>query len=61
MLGQLSGEDEAHSSLDLARSHGGLLVVAGQVLGLSGDLVEDILQKKRRVQGEKVGQSKKSG
>ena len=44
MLGELTGEDEAHSGLDLARSHGGLLVVTSKVLCLSGDLVEDILQ-----------------
>lgn len=44
MLGKLTGEDEADSSLDFARSNSGLLVVAGQVLGLDGDLVKDILQ-----------------
>lgn len=44
MLGELTREDEADSGLDFARSHGGLLVVAGQVLGLDGNLVKDILQ-----------------
>ena len=43
MLGQLPGQDEAHCSLDLARGHGGLLVVAGQLGGLSGDLLKDIV------------------
>ena len=31
MLGELSGEDEAHGGLDLTGGHGGLLVVAGQL------------------------------
>ena len=42
VLGQLSGKDEPHSCLDLARGHSGLLVVAGQLSGLSGDLLEDV-------------------
>ena len=42
MLGQLAGQDEAHGSLDLAGSHGGLLVVASQLGGLSGNLLEDV-------------------
>lgn len=44
MLGKLTGEDEADSGLDFARSDSRLLVVAGQVLGLDGDLVKDILK-----------------
>jgi len=44
VLGELTGEDEADSGLNFARSHGGLLVVAGQVLGLDGNLVKDILR-----------------
>ena len=44
VLGELTGEDEADGSLDFARSNGRLLVVAGQVLGLDGNLVKDILQ-----------------
>jgi hypothetical protein len=42
MLGQLAGQDEAHSGLDLARGHCGLLVVAGQLGGLSGNFLEDV-------------------
>jgi hypothetical protein len=42
MLGQLSRKDEPDSSLDLARGHGGLLVVTGQLCGLRGDLLEDV-------------------
>ena len=43
MLGELTGEDEADSGLDLARSDGGLLVVASKAGGLGGDAVEDIV------------------
>ncbi len=42
VLGQLAGQDEAHSGLDLARGHCGLLVVAGQLGGLSGNLLKDV-------------------
>ena len=42
VLGQLARQDEAHSGLDLARGHCGLLVVAGQLGGLSGNLLEDV-------------------
>lgn len=42
MLGQLAGQDEAHSGLDLARGHCWLLVVAGQLGGLSGNLLKDV-------------------
>ena len=52
MLGKLTGEDEADSSLDFARSDGRLLVVAGQVLGLDGDLVKDILKKMKIFKNE---------
>jgi len=43
VLGQLSWEDEADSSLDLAGGHCGLLVVASQLGGLSGNLLEDVV------------------
>lgn len=43
VLGQLSWEDEADSGLDLAGSHGWLLVVASKVGSFGGDLVKDIL------------------
>ena len=42
MLGQLAGQDEAHSGLDLARGHSGLFVVARQLGGLSGNLLKDV-------------------
>ena len=43
VLGQLARQDEAHSGLDLARGHCGLLVVAGQLGGLSGNLLKDVV------------------
>ncbi len=43
VLGELSGEDEADSGLDLAGRQGGLLVVAAQATGLGGDLLEDVV------------------
>ena len=42
VLGQLSGEDEPDSGLDLARGHSGLLVVAGQLSSLCGNLLENV-------------------
>ena len=44
VLGQLSWQDEADSSLDLAGSHSWLLVVASKVGGFGSDFVKDILQ-----------------
>ena len=43
MLGQLAGQDEADSSLDLPAGHCRLLAVACQLGSLSGDLLELIL------------------
>ena len=43
VLGQLSWKDEPDSSLDLAGSHCGLLVVSGQLGSLRGNLVEDVI------------------
>ena len=43
VLGQLPRQDQAHSCLDLARGHSGLLVVAGQLGGLGGDLLKDVV------------------
>ena len=43
MLGELTGEDEAHSGLDLPGGDGGLLVVAGELGSLGGDLLEDVV------------------
>lgn len=42
MLGQLTGEDQTHRSLDLSGRDGGLLVVGGQLGGLSGNALEDV-------------------
>jgi len=43
VLGQLSWEDEADGSLDLAGGHSGLLVVASQLGCLCGNLLEDVV------------------
>ncbi|KAJ1280653.1 hypothetical protein BS78_04G249400, partial [Paspalum vaginatum] len=43
VLGELAGEDEAHGGLDLAGGDGGLLVVAGELGGLRGELLEDVV------------------
>uniref|UniRef100_A0A453MV66 Uncharacterized protein n=1 Tax=Aegilops tauschii subsp. strangulata TaxID=200361 RepID=A0A453MV66_AEGTS len=43
VLGELAGEDEADGGLDLPRRDGGLLVVAGQLGGLAGELLEDVV------------------
>ena len=42
VLGKLTGEDQAHGGLDLARRDGGLLVVCGKLGGLSCDALEDV-------------------
>ncbi len=42
VLGQLAGQDEAHSGLNLARGHCGLLVVARQLGSLNGNLLKDV-------------------
>jgi hypothetical protein len=43
VLGKLTRENKTNSSLDFPRRHSGFLVVACQVGGFSGDLIEDIL------------------
>ena len=43
MLGQLSGENEADGSLDLARGNGLPVVVASQTVSLNGKALEDIV------------------
>ena len=43
VLGELTGEDEAHGGLDLPGGDGGLLVVAGELGSLGGDLLEDVV------------------
>ena len=46
MLGELAGEDKAHRRLDLAGGDGGLLVVAGELGGLGGELLEDVVDER---------------
>ena len=46
MLGKLTGEQEAHGSLDLAGGKGVLLVVADETGRLGGDLLEDIVDER---------------
>lgn len=46
MLGQLTGEDEAHRGLDLPGGDGGLLVVSSQLGGLGSDTLEDVWKMK---------------
>uniref|UniRef100_A0A453FUJ9 Uncharacterized protein n=1 Tax=Aegilops tauschii subsp. strangulata TaxID=200361 RepID=A0A453FUJ9_AEGTS len=43
VLGELAGEDEADGGLDLPGRDGGLLVVARQLGGLAGELLEDVV------------------
>ena len=43
VLGQLTGEEEADSGLDLAAGDGGLLVVVGKAASFGGDALEDIV------------------
>ena len=45
MLGQFTGEEETDSGLDLPRGDGGSLVVVGETGSLSGDSLEDIVDK----------------
>ena len=43
VLGQLTGEQQAHGGLDLPGGDGGPLVVVSQARGLSGDALEDVI------------------
>ena len=43
VLGELTGEEEADGGLNLAGGEGALLVVADELGGLTGDLLEDIV------------------
>ena len=45
VLGQFTGEEETDSGLDLPRGDGGSLVVVSETGGLSGDSLEDIVDK----------------
>ena len=46
VLGQLSGEEEPYSSLDLPGGDGGPLVVVSQTGSLGGDTFEDIVDER---------------
>ena len=43
VLGQLTGQEETDSGLDLSAGDGGPSVVVGQTGGLSGDTLEDVI------------------
>ena len=43
MLGEFTGEEETDGSLDLSGGEGVLLVVADELGGLEGDLLEDVV------------------
>jgi len=43
VLGQLSGQEEPHSGLDLPGGDGGPLVVVGELAGLGGDALEQVV------------------
>ena len=43
MLGKLSGKEKSDGGLDLARRESSLLVVTGQLGGLEGDALEDVV------------------
>ena len=43
MLGELTGEEEPHSGLDLTGGDGGPLVVVGESGGLGGESLEDVI------------------
>jgi hypothetical protein len=45
VLGELSGEEEPDSGLDLPGGDGGPLVVVGQTAGLGGNALEDVVDK----------------
>lgn len=47
MLGQLTGEDQTDTGLDLSGGDGRLLVVGSQLRGLGGNTLEDILSQVR--------------
>ena len=49
VLGELAGEDQAHGGLDLPGGDRRLLVVAGQLGGLGGDLLNKEVEWRKRV------------
>jgi len=46
VLGEFTGQDKADAGLDLSRRYGRLLAVRGQLGGLSGDTLEDIIDER---------------
>ena len=46
VLGQLTGQEEPDSSLDLPGGDGGPLVVVGKTAGLGGDALKEIIDKR---------------
>ena len=46
MFGQLSGQEEPDSGLDLPGGDGGPLVVVGELAGLSGDALEQVVDER---------------
>ena len=46
VLGELTGEEEPDSGLDLARGDGGPLVVVSQTGGLGGDPLEQVVNER---------------
>jgi hypothetical protein len=46
VLGELTGKQEADSSLDLAAGDGGLLVVLGKTGSLAGNALEDVVDER---------------
>jgi hypothetical protein len=46
VLGQLTGEEQSHGSLDLSGGEGGLLAVAGQAGSLQSQALEDVVDER---------------
>jgi len=46
VLGELTREDEAHGSLDLARRDGVLLAVVSKAAGLGGEALKDVVHER---------------
>ena len=46
VLGEFSGEEEAHGGLDLSGGESVLLVVSNELGGLEGDLLEDVVDER---------------
>ena len=46
MLGKLTGQEEPDSGLDLPGGDGGPLVVVGELAGLSGDALEQVVDER---------------